>query len=100
MRDSNTLSEARINVRIKGPMAEHVERSIGPQGLCENQSEYIRDLIRHDMENSSLNEMTEVLRESNADILAGRIFKSTGNYYEDKKIFEKKGKEWLDLNLD
>lgn len=96
MSELKTHPETRINVRIKGPMAEHVERSIGPQGLYENQSEYIRDLIRHDMENSTLNEMTDVLRESNADILAGRVFKSTGNYYEDKKIFEEKEKNgWV-----
>jgi len=88
----NPIRETRINVRIKGAMAAHVEQSIGPQGLYENQSEYIRDLIRHDMENSTLNEMTAVLRESNADILAGRVFKSTGNYYEDKKIFAEKEK--------
>ncbi len=92
----SNVQESRINVRIKGPMAEYVERNIGPQGLYENQSEYIRDLIRHDMEDSMLKEMTEVLRESNSDILAGRIFKSTGNYYEDKKIFEEKEKNgWV-----
>ncbi len=92
MSDLNPMQETRINVRIKGPLAVHVEQSIGPQGLYENQSEYIRDLIRHDMENSTLNEMTEVLRESNADILAGRVFKSTGDYYKDKKMYEEKEK--------
>ena len=43
------LYEARINVRVKGPMAAHLESVIGPNGLYENQCEYIRDLIRHDM---------------------------------------------------
>ena len=32
--------EARINVRVKGPMAAHLESVIGPNGLYENQSEY------------------------------------------------------------
>ncbi len=96
MNDLNPIREIRINVRIKGPMAAYVEQNIGPQGLYENQSEYIRDLIRHEMENSTLNEMTEVMRESNADILTGHVFKSTGNYYEDKKIFAEKEKNgWV-----
>lgn len=41
--------EARLNVRVKGALAEHVENLVGPQGLYENQSEYLRDLIRQDM---------------------------------------------------
>lgn len=41
--------ETRINVRVKGPMAAYLESVIGPNGVYENQSEYIRDLIRHDM---------------------------------------------------
>lgn len=41
--------ETRINVRVRGPMAAHVQNIIGPQGMYESQSEYIRDLIRRDM---------------------------------------------------
>ena len=32
--------ETRINVRVKGPMAAHLESVIGPNGLYENQSKY------------------------------------------------------------
>lgn len=41
--------ETRLNVRVKGALADHVEHLVGPQGLYENQSEYLRDLIRQDM---------------------------------------------------
>ena len=69
-------------------MAEHVERLTGPEGLYENQSEYLRDLIRHDMLNAEVGEMAGVMRESNADILAGRTFESTGDFAKDLAIFE------------
>jgi Arc/MetJ-type ribon-helix-helix transcriptional regulator len=38
------------NVRVSGPLAEFVARNVGEGGLCENISEYIRDLIRRDKE--------------------------------------------------
>lgn len=86
------MNEMRINARIKGVLASHVQNRIGPNGGYENQSEYIRDLIRHDKETQAVKEMAQIIRESNADIAAGRYFKSTGDYYEDKKIFEEKEK--------
>jgi antitoxin ParD1/3/4 len=80
--------EARLNVRVKGPMAEYVERLTGPDGLYENQSEYLRDLIRHDMLNAEVAQMAAVMRESNADISAGRTFESPGDFAKDLEIFE------------
>ena len=49
MQETVTEKEARLNVRVKGPLAEHVDRLVGPHGIYENQSEYLRDLIRQDM---------------------------------------------------
>ena len=49
MSDAAAGRETRLNVRVKGALAEHVERLVGPQGLYDNQSEYLRDLIRQDM---------------------------------------------------
>ena len=40
----------RINTRLKGSLAEYVAFITGEQGLYDNTSEYIRDLIRRDME--------------------------------------------------
>lgn len=36
------------NVRISGALRDHVSENIGDDGLFENVSEYVRDLIRRD----------------------------------------------------
>ena len=38
MSNTEDQREARINVRVKGPMAAHLEAVVGPDGLYENQS--------------------------------------------------------------
>jgi antitoxin ParD1/3/4 len=43
------MLSTRINARISGPLAAFVEKMVGPDGLYETPSEYIRDLIRRDM---------------------------------------------------
>lgn len=40
----------RINARRSQPLAEFVDRMVGEAGLYETPSEYVRDLIRRDME--------------------------------------------------
>jgi Arc/MetJ-type ribon-helix-helix transcriptional regulator len=40
----------RIKARLSQPLAEFVERMVGEAGLYETPSEYVRDLIRRDME--------------------------------------------------
>ena len=66
--------EARINVRVKGPMAAHLESVIGPNGLYENQSEYIRDLIRRDMADQAPYDLEAGLLEGYAQLLAAGNF--------------------------
>ena len=39
-----------LNVRISGPLSEFVAANVGEDGLYENVSEYVRDLIRRDKE--------------------------------------------------
>lgn len=39
-----------MNVRITGPLSEFVAANVGEDGLYENVSEYVRDLIRRDKE--------------------------------------------------
>lgn len=70
---SEDQQEARINVRLKGPMATYFESVIGPNGLYENQSEYIRDLIRHDMAD-------QVSYDLEAGLLAGYAQLAAGDY--------------------
>lgn len=44
------MLSTRINARLSGSLAAFVERMVGASGLYETPSEYIRDLIRRDME--------------------------------------------------
>lgn len=37
-----------LNVRISGALRDHVAENVGEDGLYENVSEYVRDLIRRD----------------------------------------------------
>jgi Arc/MetJ-type ribon-helix-helix transcriptional regulator len=37
-----------LNVRVSGPLGEFVAAKIGDDGVYENVSEYVRDLIRQD----------------------------------------------------
>lgn len=67
--------ETRINVRVKGPMAAHLDSVIGPNGLYENQSEYIRDLIRHDMADQAPYDPEAGLLEGYAQLAAGNFRK-------------------------
>ena len=39
-----------LNVRVTGALGEFVAENVGEQGAYENVSEYVRDLIRRDME--------------------------------------------------
>ena len=87
------MRETRLNVRIEGVLHDHVEAVIR-QGLYSNQSEYVRDLIRHDMASqlSIADQMTETILQSHDDIINGRVIESTGDYYEDKKLLDEKRK--------
>ncbi|MDB5438909.1 MAG: hypothetical protein JWM33_1336 [Caulobacteraceae bacterium] len=37
-----------LNVRVGGALGDHVAANVGENGLYENVSEYVRDLIRRD----------------------------------------------------
>lgn len=39
-----------LNVRVTGPLEDFISENIGDKGTFENASEYVRDLIRRDME--------------------------------------------------
>lgn len=39
-----------LNVRVSGMLGEHVADNVGEYGRYENVSEYVRDLIRRDLE--------------------------------------------------
>jgi antitoxin ParD1/3/4 len=50
-----------LNVRVSGPLSDFVARNVGDDGLYENVSEYVRDLIRRDKERVE-REMFETLK--------------------------------------
>lgn len=54
------MASENINVRIKGELQKHLRQQINEYGLYENASEYIRALIRNDLQ--SRNEAWEWLR--------------------------------------
>lgn len=41
-----------VNVRVSGRLKKFVDQKSGPNGLYESASEYVRDLIRRDYEQS------------------------------------------------
>jgi antitoxin ParD1/3/4 len=81
---------ARINARISGPLAAFVEKMVGPDGLYETPSEYIRDLIRRDMAQREGRSESEAILAGYQDLAAGRTFVSTGSFHEDMKILAQK----------
>ncbi len=48
-----------LNVRVNGVLSNHIASKVGAHGEYENQSEYVRDLIRRDKERT---EQTAFLR--------------------------------------
>lgn len=84
----------RVNARLSKPLAEHVNRMVGANGLFETPSEYIRSLIRKDME-SDATKVSAAILEGFEDIAEGRYFKSTGDWKKDKAMFlQKEAEGW------
>lgn len=89
------MATDRVNARLPESLAYHVERMVGERGYYETPSEYIRDLIRRDMEKEDTRYVRESIIEGYKDISAGRYFKSTGDFEKDRKEFaQKEVKEW------
>jgi Arc/MetJ-type ribon-helix-helix transcriptional regulator len=54
------MASGSIHVKVNGPLQDHIQQQIGEDGLYENASEYIRALIRRDLQ--TRDEAWEVLR--------------------------------------
>lgn len=84
----------RVNARLSKPLAEHVNRMVGADGFFETSSEYIRSLIRRDMESDASQVYAKII-EGFEDINGGRFFESTGDWKKDKETFkQKEGNSW------
>jgi len=80
----------RINARLSQPLAEFVNRMVGESGLYETPSEYVRDLIRHDMERREGGLLQEAVLAGYRDLAAGRLFESSGDFKADMEMLERK----------
>ena len=79
----------RINTRLPKPLADHVERMVGSDSLYETPSEYIRSLIRKDMESAN-SQIFNAIIEGFKDYNEGRTFKSSGDWKTDKAMILEK----------
>ncbi|MBA2521293.1 MAG: CopG family transcriptional regulator [Chloroflexia bacterium] len=84
------MTASRINARLSSPLAEFVEQMVGPAGLYETPSEYIRDLIRRDMERRGVQIVREAILDGYRDLAAGTVFVSTGDFASDMAILDQK----------
>lgn len=83
----------RINARLSQPLAEFVARMVGESGLYETPSEYVRDLIRRDMERRGGQVVQEAILAGYRDLAAGRDFKSSGDFDADMAELDRREAE-------
>ncbi len=83
----------RINTRLSGPLSDFVARMVGANGAYETPSEYVRDLIRRDMEKHEDEMQTtfeaQILR-AYSDLAEGRHFESSGDFKTDIATWKQK----------
>jgi antitoxin ParD1/3/4 len=80
----------RINARLSQPLAEFVGRMVGETGLYETPSEYVRDLIRRDMERREGQFVQDAILAGYRDLATGRIFESGGDFKADMALLEQR----------
>jgi antitoxin ParD1/3/4 len=80
----------RINARLSQPLAAFVDRMVGQAGLYETPSEYVRDLIRRDMERREGQFVQDAILAGYQDLAAGRVFESSGDFRVDMAALDRK----------
>ncbi|MBS0465624.1 MAG: CopG family transcriptional regulator [Proteobacteria bacterium] len=73
----------RINAHLSHPLAEFVARMVGESGLYETPAEYVRDLIRRDMERREGQLLQDAVLDGYRDLAAGRLLASNGDFQAD-----------------
>ncbi|MDD3288870.1 MAG: CopG family transcriptional regulator [Alphaproteobacteria bacterium] len=86
------MLSTRINARLSGPLAVFVERMVSKTGLYETPSEYVRDLIRRDMEVRENRLDRESILTGYRDIASDAVMASSGDFKKDMKSLAKKEK--------
>lgn len=85
----------RINTRLSQPLADFVDRMVGEAGLYETPSEYVRDLIRRDMERRDGHLVRDAILEGYRDAAEGRLFESYGDFRTDMEVLDRhEGDGW------
>ncbi len=92
------MSTARINARLSAPLARFVDEMVGEDGLYETPSEYVRDLIRRDMEKrggteEQARQFGEAVLQGYRDAADGRVIKSSGNFRADMEALRRREAE-------
>jgi antitoxin ParD1/3/4 len=80
----------RINARLSQPLAEFVGRMVGETGMYETPSEYVRDLIRRDMERRGEHVVQDAILTGYRDLAAGRVLASSGDFKTDMAVLNRK----------
>lgn len=80
----------RINARLSQPLADFVHQMVGATGLYETPSEYVRDLIRRDMERHRVPLLQDAILAGYRDLAAGHVFASSGDFQADMAALERK----------
>ena len=89
------MASNRINTRLSRPLAEFVEGLVGDAGLYETASEYVRDLIRRDMEQREGRAVHEAILSGYRDLAEGAVFESSGGFKLDMlKLADKETNGW------
>jgi antitoxin ParD1/3/4 len=84
------MPTSRINTRLSRPLAEFVESLVGEAGLYETPSEYVRDLIRRDMEQREGRVVRDAILSGYRDLAEGAVFPSTGDFEQDMQVLAEK----------
>lgn len=70
------MASGSIHVKVSGQLQDHIQQQIGEGGLYENASEYIRALIRADLQNredaweSLQKELSPAMRADDSEFIA------------------------------
>ena len=79
-----------MTVRLNETLSDFVAANVGEHGAYDNVSEYVRDLIRRDMERRDGQFVQESILAGYGDLAAGRVFASSGDFKTDMAMLDSK----------
>ena len=77
-----------MTVRLSGALSDFVAANVGENGSYENISEYVRDLIRRDMERRDGQFVQDAILVGYRDLAEGRVFTSSGDFKTDMAVLD------------